>query len=83
MKASLSSNWTSCSFLTKAPYNGGIAFEGSLFLRISSGRSSAINSFNQSTSSEVEGFFLIPGTFLTSKNISKASYTNYSYIIES
>ena len=32
MKANLSSNWTSCSFLTRAPYNGGMAFDGSLSL---------------------------------------------------
>ena len=47
------------------------------YINISSGISSAIRSFNQSISSEVEGFFFIPGTFLMSKNISRASFTNF------
>ncbi|MNJ70859.1 hypothetical protein D3C77_673470 [compost metagenome] len=37
---------------------------------------SAISSFSQSTSSEVEGFFFRPGTLRTSKNTSSASATS-------
>ena len=51
----------------KQSYNGGIAFDESAFLRISSGISS-ITSFSQSINSDVEVFFK-PGIFLRSKNI--------------
>ncbi len=41
---------------------------------------SAISSFSQSTSSEVEGFFFRPGTLRTSKKMSSASLTSVPLI---
>src|SRR3546814_7366380 len=60
--ASRSNIITSCSFLRSAPCNGGIAFLGSRDCRTSNGMSSASSSFSQSSSSLVDGFFLMPGT---------------------
>ncbi|MNP78128.1 hypothetical protein D3C76_1756770 [compost metagenome] len=42
--------------------------------------SSAISSFSQSTSSEVDGFFFRPGTLRTSKKMSSASLTSDALI---
>ena len=58
-----------------------IALDESAFFSISSGISSDSNNFNQSISSEVEGFFFKPGIFLRSKNISNASLTNFFLIL--
>jgi predicted SAM-dependent methyltransferase len=60
--ASRSNRCTSCSFLISAPCSGGISFFGSRSRSVSGPMSSTIKSLSQSSSSEVEGFFLMPGT---------------------
>src|SRR5437773_849894 len=73
MKIRRSNRCTSCSFFSSAPCSGGMMVLRSLALRASGGMSSASRSFSQSSSSEVEGFFLRLGTSRTSKNTSSAS----------
>src|SRR5262249_34020459 len=62
MNASRSNRCTSCSFLISAPCSGGISFLGSRSRRVSMLMSSTMRSLSQSSSSEVEGFFFMPGS---------------------
>ena len=62
MKASRSNRCTSCSFLINAPCSGGMSRFGSRSRNVSAEMSSTIKSFSQSRSSDVDGFFFIPGT---------------------
>src|SRR6478735_147440 len=66
MNTSFSNKVTSCSFLSSAPTSGGTATLSSLLCSASSGMSSATSSLSQSSSSEVDGFFLRPGRLRTS-----------------
>jgi gamma-glutamylputrescine oxidase len=66
MNASRSNRCTSCSFLSSAPCSGGISFLGSRSRSVSGPMSSTISSLSQSSSSEVDGFFFMPGTSRTS-----------------
>src|SRR6266576_353686 len=72
-KATLSNKCTSCSFLSSAPWSGGMITFLSVLRSASGGMSSASNSFNQSRSSDVDGFFFNPGTSRNSKKTSSAS----------
>src|ERR1700674_3336006 len=72
-KATHSNKCTSCSFLRRAPWSGGMITFLSVLRSASGGMSSASNSFNQSRSSEVDGFFFKPGTSRNSKKTSSAS----------
>src|ERR1700730_8492372 len=72
-KATLSNKCTSCSFLSRAPWSGGMITFLSVLRSASGGMSSASKSFNQSRSSEVDGFFFKPGTSRNSKKTSSAS----------
>src|ERR1700681_1649998 len=72
-KATLSNKCTSCSFLSRAPWSGGMITFLSVLRSASGGMSSASNSFSQSRSSEVDGFFFNPGTSRSSKKTSSAS----------
>src|SRR5207247_988296 len=76
MNTTRSNRWTSCSFLSNAPCRGGMNALRSVLLSASGGMSSANNNFSQSRSSEVEGFFLRPGTSRKLKNTSSASCNN-------
>src|SRR4029453_12976804 len=76
MKATRSKRCTSCSFLSRAPCSGGISTFLSELRNASGGMSSASKSFSQSRSSEVDGFFLRPGTSRRSKKTSRASVSS-------
>src|SRR6202790_909616 len=71
--ATLSNKCTSCSFLSRAPWSGGMITFLSVLCSASGGMSSASNSFSQSRSSEVEGFFFKPATSRHSTEASSAS----------
>ncbi len=73
MNTTRSNRWTSCSFLSSAPCSGGMnAFLSGL--RSASGEmSSASRILSQSSSSDVDGFFLRPGTSRRLKKTSSAS----------
>ena len=62
MKAMRSNRCKSCSFFNSAPASGGINLRLSVSRRVSGETSSFNNSLIQSSSSEVDGFFLTPGT---------------------
>src|SRR5207249_874095 len=73
MNTTRSNRWTSCSFLSSAPCSGGMYALRSPLFSASGGMSSASSNLSQSRSSEVDGFFLRPGTSRKLKNTSSAS----------
>src|SRR6476469_10959221 len=76
MKTRRSNRWTSCSFFRSAPCSGGMILCWSWLTSASAGMSSATRSLSQSSSSDVDGFFLRPGTSRISKNDSSASFSS-------